>query len=244
MQLIDEARRLLAADDRVDPERIALMGVSWGGLLTCIASTVIPGFACAVSVYGCGYLSEASMWKRRGVFDSLESERVAAWNVTWDPSSHLAMGNIPLLFLTGVNDVAYPLVSVDRTAALSPLASRSILRHLPHSHGDAWRPTEPERFVNSVLRGTRPLPRIEAVIDHPGRAQARVDSDGAVQARLLYTTDVGAWEHRRWDETPASVARDVVAVAVPSAATAGSSTSPTTKGQPRVHSSCSAVPGE
>ena len=220
LQLIDEARRHLAVDDRVDAERIALMGVSWGGFLTCIASAAVPGFACAVSVYGSGFLTDDSMWIGRGSFDQLDPAQVAAWSAAWDPSSHLGKTSIPMLFLTGVNDYAYPLISVERSAALVPRAGRSFLPVLAHSHSDAWVPVESERFVDAMLRDGPPFPRILDEAEDGPRVRARVESDGLVRAVLLHTTDDGEWEHRRWEQTPAERRGDVIESVVPADATA------------------------
>ena len=38
----------------VDPERIGVTGVSWGGFLTCIAASIDDRFRFAAPVYGCG----------------------------------------------------------------------------------------------------------------------------------------------------------------------------------------------
>ncbi|MBM3211369.1 acetylxylan esterase, partial [Candidatus Poribacteria bacterium] len=50
------ANSLLRSFPEVDPERIGLTGISWGGYLTCIASGIDNRFNFAVPVYGCGYL--------------------------------------------------------------------------------------------------------------------------------------------------------------------------------------------
>ena len=43
---------------QVDPERIGVTGISWGGYLTCIVSGVDSRFRFAVPVYGCGFLGK------------------------------------------------------------------------------------------------------------------------------------------------------------------------------------------
>ena len=46
----------------VDPDRIGVTGISWGGYLTCIVAGVDPRFRFAAPVYGCGFLGDNSAW--------------------------------------------------------------------------------------------------------------------------------------------------------------------------------------
>ncbi|MCS6243430.1 MAG: acetylxylan esterase [Opitutus sp.] len=56
------AHSLLRSFHQVDPARIGVTGVSWGGYLTCIAAGIDHRFAFAAPVYGCGFLTENSTW--------------------------------------------------------------------------------------------------------------------------------------------------------------------------------------
>jgi cephalosporin-C deacetylase-like acetyl esterase len=56
------AHSLIRSFPEVDPERIGVTGISWGGYLTCIAAGVDPRFKFAAPVYGCGFLGENSAW--------------------------------------------------------------------------------------------------------------------------------------------------------------------------------------
>ena len=46
----------------VDGNRVGIVGISWGGYLTCLAADLDPRFKFAISVYGCGFLGEDSAW--------------------------------------------------------------------------------------------------------------------------------------------------------------------------------------
>ena len=54
---------LLRSLDGVDADRTALIGISWGGYLTCIVAGLDDRFKVAMPVYGCGFLRENSVWK-------------------------------------------------------------------------------------------------------------------------------------------------------------------------------------
>lgn len=56
---IFNAHSLLLSFPEVDVERTAITGISWGGVLTCIAASLDSRFRVAVPVYGCGFLSES-----------------------------------------------------------------------------------------------------------------------------------------------------------------------------------------
>ena len=56
------AHSLIRSFPEVDPKRVGVTGISWGGYLTCIVSGVDSRFRCAVPVYGCGFLGEDSAW--------------------------------------------------------------------------------------------------------------------------------------------------------------------------------------
>ena len=63
---------LLASRPEVDPHRIGITGISWGGYLTCIVTGLDDRLKVSVPVYGCGFLNENSAW--------LEIGRLA-WNL-------------------------------------------------------------------------------------------------------------------------------------------------------------------
>ncbi len=54
---------LLAALPEVDRSRIGVVGLSWGGYLTCIVAGLDDRLKVAVPVYACGFLGEDSFWK-------------------------------------------------------------------------------------------------------------------------------------------------------------------------------------
>ena len=51
---------LIRSFKAVDPSRVGITGISWGGYLTCIVAGLDERLAVAVPVYGCGFLHENS----------------------------------------------------------------------------------------------------------------------------------------------------------------------------------------
>src|SRR4029077_4672256 len=53
---------VLASLPEVDPTRIGITGISWGGYTTCIVAGLDHRLRVAVPVYGCGFIHENSAW--------------------------------------------------------------------------------------------------------------------------------------------------------------------------------------
>ncbi|HEV7404400.1 MAG TPA: acetylxylan esterase, partial [Chthoniobacteraceae bacterium] len=93
------AHSLLRARPEVDPARIGLTGISWGGYLTCIVAGVDDRFRFAAPVYGCGFLGDNSAWL--GQFQKLGADGAKLWLQRWDPSVYLPHAKMPMLWVTG-----------------------------------------------------------------------------------------------------------------------------------------------
>ena len=87
------AHSLLRSMPEIDPDRIGLTGISWGGILACTVAGVDHRFRCTIPVYGCGYLDEAPVFQSR--WEALGPERSQRWNTLWDPASPSRARNGP-----------------------------------------------------------------------------------------------------------------------------------------------------
>ncbi len=194
---------LLRSLPGVDPDRIGLTGISWGGYLTCLVASVDHRFQVAVPVYGCGFLGDNSVWKD-GSLAAMAPDSRERWLRRFDPSQYLADVRCPILFLNGTTDFAYPLDSYQKSYSLVPEKRRhvAIVTHLPHGH--IWTFGEVDAFVDHHLRGTAPLARPGPLMRAGGTIRTRVTSTVSLKAaRLCYTSDVGPWNQRRWVSEPA-----------------------------------------
>ena len=199
------AHSLLRARPEVDPDRIGLTGISWGGYLTCIASGLDPRFRFAAPVYGCGFLGENSVWKKEIASLGATGER---WLALWDPSHYLPLGRVPMLWVTGTNDFAYPLDSLQKSYRCAGGPSTLAVRlRMPHGHnGPGEKPEEIHAFADSILREGPPLPSVGKVERDGRSASVSYESASAIaSAELLYTTDGGDWPSRRWEAADARV---------------------------------------
>ncbi|MBU7003931.1 MAG: prolyl oligopeptidase family serine peptidase [Theionarchaea archaeon] len=198
------AHSLLAEQPDVDARRVGLTGISWGGYLSCIATSVDARFRFNVPVYGCGRYDLCPVWDR--TFAKLGLERAQKWIRLWDATSYLPLSTQPFLWVAGTNDSVYPLNAVKSSYKLigGPLYL-SIRLRMPHGHGGPGeKPAEIHALADHILGGGPPLPEVSDP-DVSGRVieiTCLYDSE-VVASELLFTKDIGIWEHREWYAVPA-----------------------------------------
>lgn len=216
------AHSLLRSLPGVDPRRIGVTGISWGGFLTCIVAGLDQRFACAIPIYGCGFLQHNSAWIDRGFFAAMSEAARQAWHERCDPSQYVGAATMPMLFVNGTNDIAYPLDSYQRTYALvrSPL-SLAVRVRLAHGHPQGWAPPEIARFTEHIFRNGPPLPRIGDMTRHGAMVSASYESDlPLAEAHLAYTLDSGPWQERVWHVADAGVSEKTIGAQLPDGVTA------------------------
>lgn len=189
----------------VDAGRVGVTGISWGGYLTCMVAGLDPRWQVAVPVYGCGFLGENSYWRDRSLA-AMGDESRERWLRHFDPSRYLGNVRVPILFLNGTTDFAYPLDSYRRSYRLVPEPWRwvSVVVGLPHGH--IWDFEEVDAFVDHALRGGVRLPRLGATRVAGARMEAALMSPLPIEeATVCYTEDEGPWSARVWKTVPARV---------------------------------------
>ena len=186
----------------VDPKRIGVTGISWGGVLSCIAAAVDRRFAWMASVYGCGFLNTPDSCLRFEHPKSTDELR-AKWCELWDPANYLGAIGVPTFFLAGTNDVAFPLDSLQKSLAL-PKDARSLLRvEYPHNHVISWEEKTLYRFADAMSR-TEILPRPGKITARGGKLRAALsDAPPPVSVSLQWTRGSGWWNGRKWETAPA-----------------------------------------
>ncbi|MCX6910162.1 MAG: acetylxylan esterase [Verrucomicrobia bacterium] len=216
------AHSLLRSLPDVDASRIGLTGISWGGYLTCIIAGVDNRFRFAAPVYGCGFLGNNSAWLKN--FEQMGRETAAKWLGLWDPSRYLPRAKMPMLWVTGTNDFAYPFDSLQKSYR-QPSGKRTlcIRVRMPHGHGAAGEgPEEIRALADSLLKKGKPLARITAQSRKGDEAWATFESKTKIaKVELNFTKDTGVWQKRNWESTAAKLnpAKRKATAAVPTGAT-------------------------
>lgn len=216
------ANSLIRSFPEVDPARIGITGISWGGYLTCMAAGIDGRFACAVPVYGCGFFD----YNSGGFFDKLRSmgERGRKWAALWDASTVLANARIPMLWLNDDTDFWFPIPPWQKSYRLAP-GTKGIVLRTDWPHGQSFGESAPEtgRFADSILSGGKPMPRIIEQKVENGHLLIRWESPLPVaEVAFNYTADSGSFSTRKWNTAylPFNAEEKNVSAEIPPEATA------------------------
>jgi dienelactone hydrolase len=198
------ANSLIRSFPQVDPKRVGITGISWGGYLTCIVAGVDNRFNFAAPVYGCGFIGDNSKWL--DVFQKMGTEKARKWLQLWDPSVYLPQAKMPMLWVDGTNDFAYPMDSLQKSYRL-PEAPRTLCVRIrmTHAHGGPGEnPEEIHIMAESLFRKGVSLARITKSGREGLNVWAKFVSKSPIKkAELNYTTDTGSWMDRKWETIPA-----------------------------------------
>ena len=194
---------LLQSLPDVDPEKIGVTGISWGGYLTCIVMGLDDRLKVAVPVYGCGFLDQNSVWLP--TFQKLPPPWRKEWVKNFDPSQYAGRAKMPVLFVNGTNDFAYPLDSYQKTYRLVKNRTLCVTVNMPHGHPQGWAPVEIGLFVDSHLKAKKPLPKLDGV-SNPRTEEDKTTAvlglesgQGVKVVQMHWTTDTeGPWQKRKW----------------------------------------------
>jgi hypothetical protein len=103
----------LASRPEVDPDRIGMIGLSWGGVLTLLTNGQDQRLKAAVNVFGAGYIQEGCTWQ--ALFSQMPAPEKERWNAFLDPKNFLPTQHAPILFVTGTNDHCYYLTTFQKS---------------------------------------------------------------------------------------------------------------------------------
>ncbi|MFC2090589.1 alpha/beta hydrolase family protein [Bacteroidota bacterium] len=213
------AHSLIRSFPEVNPEKIGVTGISWGGTLTSTLMGVDDRFAFAIPVYGCGFLPESDGHQGETIKPGLQTEVV---NQYYDGSAYFSNVNIPTLWVNGTNDKHFPIPATQESsrAVYGPATLRIELR-MRHGHYPGWEPEEIYAFAKSVVEDGEPLMQFESPKIKGDVVSVLFNTSKELKnTSLLCTADTGVWNQRRWKELEATVNDNVISSFLPDSATA------------------------
>jgi len=192
------ANSLLRSMPEVDSNRIGLVGISWGGVITSTVIGIDQRFAFAVPTYGCGDLAEAENQYGRALGQNQVYRNV------WDPMVRLDRVSMPVLWLTWPGDLHFPLDSVKRCyEKTSANYMVSMIPGMKHSHGAGWNPPDSYAFADSVVSMGKPWCQQQGVVVEGNSVEVRFATVKPIAgASLICTSANGFTGTRKWRELP------------------------------------------
>ena len=192
------AHSLLRTLPNVNPDKIGLIGISWGSWYGAMVTAVDSRFKFMLAVY-CGGINKESEAFINGRF--------------------LHAAKVPMCWIAGSNDQNVTLAQIDAACKTTPTyANRAFVIRLPHSHVGYDFPFC-FRVAGFYLKGEPPLPKLgdSTVKDGIIRAGVLEKGKGIRTCILGYTTDrdVTPWHKRVWRSQPAELKDGVVSAKLP-----------------------------
>ena len=214
----------LRAQPGVDPERIGITGLSWGGFLTCLSAAVDKRFKFAVPIYTCAFYDKCSDYALSR-YKTFGEEKWSKWLGLWDPKHYIPEISVPVMWLSGTNDKHFPYGTLRNTFPLVKTPLDIVIRpRMPHGHTAGWSPKEILAYADSFFRGGLKLPKVGAPTVAGNTVAAEFESGEGimvpVSAEFHYTTMDGKWENRLWRCTPARIEGNAAVAEMPSGVTA------------------------
>lgn len=212
------ANSLLRSLPEVDADKVGVMGISWGGVITATVIGIDDRFAFAIPMYGCGSLSDAP--NQYGL--SLGTNSL--YREAWDPMVRMDRVKMPVLWFSWPQDAHFPLDC--QAACYRAAPGPHMVALVPGmGHGHDFRPPHGYAFAESIVREGKPWCVQTAATAEGDTVRVEFASTKPLdRAALITTTDVGFTGNRTWTESPASVERQgdgwIVTAPLPAGTTA------------------------
>ncbi|QEF98327.1 Acetyl xylan esterase (AXE1) [Stieleria maiorica] len=198
------ANSLLRSLPEVDQDKVGVMGVSWGGVITSTVMGIDTRFAFTIPTYGCGKMADVDNHWGAALGDNTFYRQV------WDPLHYLPNATMPTLWFSWPQDNHFPLDS--QAASYRAMSGEFLVALLPgmrHSTAAAWNPPDSYAFAESVVNDGKPWCRQMGTQMNGTSIQFTLSSSKPLdRAVLISTTDTGFTGNRTWVESPASLTRE------------------------------------
>ena len=201
------ANSLLRSFPEINPRKIGLTGISWGGTVVSAAAGVDSRFAFVIPVYGAGFIHKSDNPGLAQWFPpkNMTEQQFHDYRTKWDPAAHLPYAKMPMLFVTSVADPVFQIDIFSKSALAAGGSSRLSLRPwMIHGHGNGWNdPQEIYDFADSIVKDGPPLPELGTPKVHPETGRVHVPYNdhsgrGITGAWVYHTSSGGLWKDRKW----------------------------------------------
>ena len=194
------AHSLIRSLPEVDADKVGLMGISWGGVITSTVIGIDDRFAFAIPTYGCGDLSEVPNQYGKSLGNN------AAYKEVYDPMLRFDKVKMPTLWFSWPQDKHFPMDKFANSyQAVSGLYTVSLIPKLGHGHGPPWSKPDSYAFADSIIEGDKPWCRQKRLIKFDKTKVMVIfeSSEALSDPVLVYSMDKGVSGERKWLELAA-----------------------------------------
>lgn len=195
------ANSLLRSLPEVDANKVGVMGISWGGVITSTVMGIDNRFAFAIPTYGCGNLSTAQNQYGRALGNNDLYKQV------WDPMLRLPNAQMPSMWFSWPGDEHFPLDL--QAACYEAVKGEHVVCLIPglrHGHGPPWNKPDSYAFAKSVVNDKEPWCRqVNASLDGDKVNVIFQSKKPLSKATLISSSDQGVTGARKWNESPATL---------------------------------------
>jgi len=199
------ANSLLRSLKEINPRKIGLTGISWGGTIVSTVAGVDSRFAFVIPVYGAGFIHESDNPGLAQWFPpkNMTLAQYRDYRTTWDPSAHLPHAKMPMLFVSSVADPVFQIdIFAKSVKAAGGPSTLCIRPWMIHAHGSGWNDAcEIGAFGDSIVKGGPSLPTLGRPEINPETRTVHTPytgKDKITEAWLYFTRSRGVWKGRKW----------------------------------------------
>lgn len=179
----------------VDPKKIGLVGISWGGVIASIVGGYDDRFSFLIPIY-CSVNQAGTSTSISGYLDAHPDALI------WDTDAALQTVSTPIHFVVSNTDAHCRLDSIAKTMDHLQNASLTVIKDWPHSHADAIATPEPYQVADRLIAKQSLVHFTEVTMVD---ATLSVPEDlTLIESYLIYTTDPlslqTSWSKRRASE--------------------------------------------
>lgn len=193
------ANSLLRSLPEVDADKVGVMGISWGGVITATVIGIDDRFSFAIPMYGCGKMYDSGNHYGRILGTN------AIYREAWDPLVRMDRVNLPVLWFSWPQDQHFPLDC--QAACYRAAPGPHMVALVPGmGHGHAFGPPHGYAFAESIVHDGKPWCVQTATTTADDTVRVEFASTKPLdRATLIATADGGFTGNRTWTESPASL---------------------------------------
>ena len=206
---------VLETMDIVDKENVFSCGLSWGGFIQLLLSSVDTRLKGASVIYSSAFVMQ-SEWGQKVLLDLANEGDKKLWGDYIDPSNYLHKITHPIFFTAGADDTAFTMENRRLTAEkITAPTYFGLRKNFPHGNFIGFEQRETAEFFTRCVAGDV-VPQPKAIVEK-GKITVKA-GDLSSSLSLCYTKDcLNEADRQQWEEIPV---KNEETLSIPEGATA------------------------